>query len=122
MVGKAETEYERPITERGTDWRLAAKLKTDTAPGPRVLAIAVITLTTIWFNERPRVLGKESFRDSITSPETLGKRGAIEKPREKTVGNCIARCIKAPRTTPQTMPYKPNFGIKNKMPIIIPKL
>src|SRR5258706_7754295 len=59
-AGKTATEYDSPIIVIGTDCRLNEKLKIETEPTERVVAIARIIVIVILESANPRVRGKES--------------------------------------------------------------
>ena len=120
--GKTAMAKEAPIIPMGKYWRLLAKLKIEIEPTAKVEAIAVMTIRFICRPAIARVRGIINKKTLLIPDSFKLKIGWYFKPQFIAEGIWIMKCKKAPKITPIITPKTENWGAKNKMPKIIPRL
>src|SRR3990167_4263468 len=122
-VGKAAREYETPMIERGTDWRLREKERTETEPAVISEAMETKKMVAILVIDKVSVRGREIL---ITFPIVVKssdlKEGLGKRPDANTNGTCTKTCRLAPSTTPIATPVIPNRSASRIIPTIMPAL
>ena len=102
--------------------RANAKLKSDTAPVPSRLAIAVTTMNVIWVTPSPMARGAIRTSALRACGSASSMRGSYRKPSRASGRTWTSRWASEPATTLTARPSTPNLGPRMSAPPMIARL
>ena len=121
-VGKAANEYETPMIDSGTDWRLIEKEKIEIEPAVIRDAIETRKMVATCVIDKVNVLGREILTTFLIETKSNKRDGLGKRPEVTTNGTCTRAWRRAPITTPIATPIIPSRSAKRIIPTIIPTL